>query len=607
MARTNSPSPTPSPTGPTPGPTPGPAPGSTTGPGTGPTPPAGDPFAGSTVTGGTGSGMHPGAMTGVARHLDDVGNSLTTTGRSLGGHRASPSDYGVIGGSFAAPLNTTIGQSADATTAGGRGANGAARNVRDSLEHLRSVDDGIATNLGSIQPPTPPPPPPGTTNGAPPHQDHGGTQVAPPPQVPTNAPPPPPPPPPPSGGNTVQSPPPVHGTPPPPPPPPPPGSGNTVQSPPPVHGAPDAPPPPPPPPGTTNTSGVPVPPPPPGTTTTSGVPGGSTNTSGAHGAPPPPPPGFGAPGPNQGPPPPPGRPPLGGPPGRPPAGPPRPRPPLPTAPLSTPPNATPMPHDDSRPLGDRVNDIRTQLGLTQPVGTVVVPTGNGPDGRPYRLDSPVSDLPPANRHGLTPGQEGMTIGELMGVPPEVMRDDPEFAQSPARDTLDQNGGGGYGSANRVLMLDDRHNDNATLFHELGHARQHEEGFTGQNSQVTLLEFHNVLTNENAFHGANGNNPRLDYVPVQGERPATTWDGLRTWLEGDGRPVNGIRPLDEAHRQQSLALYSQIEQLTGPGGRYAADGDRIRENLIKELFREVAVVHRVEGATHYADPAVGHGK
>ena len=33
-----------------------------------------------------------------------------------------------------------------------------------------------------------------------------------------------------------------------------------------------------------------------------------------------------------------------------------------------------------------------------------MPTGNRPDGCPYTLDTPVTDLPPENLHGLTPEQ-----------------------------------------------------------------------------------------------------------------------------------------------------------------------------------------------------------
>ncbi|GAB3004276.1 hypothetical protein [Saccharothrix stipae] len=251
--------------------------------------------------------------------------------------------------------------------------------------------------------------------------------------------------------------------------------------------------------------------------------------------------------------------------------------------MPPPPNATQMPNPDPRPLGDRIGDIRQQLGVGNDVGGVVVPTGNRPGGGPYTLDTPVMDLPPGNRHGLTPEQQRMTLGELMGLPPEAMAD-PEFAGSPARDMLDMQGGGGYNADSNLLMLDDKHNDNTTLLHEIGHARQNEHGFNDHNSQRTLLEFQNVLINENAHHGANGNPDRLAYVPQPGAVAPTDWNGLRDYVQGNPITVNGQQlTMNPAQRDQSLVLLNQIEQLTGPGGQYAANGAQVRDNLIKEFF------------------------
>lgn len=256
-----------------------------------------------------------------------------------------------------------------------------------------------------------------------------------------------------------------------------------------------------------------------------------------------------------------------------------------------PPDAKPMPNPDTRPLGDRVDDIRQQLGLKGDVGTVIVPTGNRPDGRPYTLDTPVMDLPPENRHGLTSEQQGMKIGDLMGFPEEAMAD-PEFAGSHPKEAMDMQGGGGYNGDNNLLMLDDKHNDNPTLFHELGHARQNQGGFNAHNSQNTLLEFHNVLINENAHHGANGQPPRLDYSPQPGSRPATDWNGLRDYVQGEPVTVNGrTLTLDPGLREQSAKLFDQIDQLTGPGGPYAGNGAQVRDNLIKEFFAKEKLMQR----------------
>ncbi|MEV8439705.1 hypothetical protein AB0425_20215 [Actinosynnema sp. NPDC051121] len=253
-------------------------------------------------------------------------------------------------------------------------------------------------------------------------------------------------------------------------------------------------------------------------------------------------------------------------------------------PMPSPPHPTPMSSPDTRPIGDRIGDIRQQLGVNDDVGAVIVPTGNRPDGRPYTLDTPVMDLPPENRHGLTPEQQRMTLGEMMGYPPDLMAD-PEFAGTPAADALDMQGGGAYNGDSNLLMLDDKHNDNATLLHEVGHARQNEHGFNHHNAQNTLLEYQNVLVNENAHHGANGNPPRLDYQLPPGTAAPTDWNGLRDYVRGDGTVTVGGQQLtmNPALRDQSVVLLDQIERLTGPGGPYAANGAQVRDNLIKEFF------------------------
>ncbi|MFJ6671592.1 hypothetical protein ACIQMJ_10845 [Actinosynnema sp. NPDC091369] len=252
-------------------------------------------------------------------------------------------------------------------------------------------------------------------------------------------------------------------------------------------------------------------------------------------------------------------------------------------PMPSPPNPTPMPSPDTRPIGDRIGDIRRQLGVNNDVGAVIVPTGNRPDGRPYTLDTPVMDLPPENRHGLTPEQQRMTLGEMMGYPPELMAD-PDFAGTPAADALDMQGGGAYNGDSNLLMLDDKHNDNATLLHEVGHARQNEHGFNHHNAHNTLLEYQNVLVNENAHHGANNNPPRLSYQLPPGTAAHTDWNGLRDYIQGNPVTVNGQQlTMNPAMRDQSLALFQQIDQLTGPGGPYAANGAQVRDNLIKEFF------------------------
>ncbi|RKT53755.1 hypothetical protein [Saccharothrix australiensis] len=585
--------------------------------------------------------VNPQSLTWAAQQLDSLEQGLTTAGTNLASHQATADAYGTFGSMITPPLNSNITQSAEAVQAGAQGAAGAARKVRQSLQELLDVDSDVTDKLNNIktdqpdvgpsgsqggntntssggnQPPPsgnaggPPPPPPGSGPGGDTHTSGGGNNTG-------NTGAPPPPPPRPSGGNTGA---------PPPPPPRPTGGNNGAPPPPPPRrpgGNTGAPPPVPPPfTGNTGNNGAPPPPPPP-----------FTGNTGNTGAPPPVPPPFtGNTGNNGAPPPPP--------------------PPLPgntggtgntgntgndqggnngpdnnnqggnnqgndnqdgnggnndggnndggnnngdnnqNAPEPTdmpPPGATPMPQNDSRPVNERINDIANQLGLQSNPAVVVIPADPS-----IKYNSPVSALPEGSTVGLTPEQQNMTLGQLMGVDPELMAD-PDFANSPAYWEAEQQGGAAYSAPDNLLIADSNHADNKTLFHELGHARQNEHDINNQNTQRLLVEYHNVLLNENAHNQLNQNPTRLDYMPDQGVAPPISWDQFQNYLQGNetridpNDPRSAVVQLPPELRQQSQAVLQQIDQLTGPGGPYEAQGPAIRNNLLREFFYEEKRVH-----------------
>ena len=218
----------------------------------------------------------------------------------------------------------------------------------------------------------------------------------------------------------------------------------------------------------------------------------------------------------------------------------------------------------------KVDDFKQQLGIDGPIKTL-----NVPDDPNIKLNTPVSELPPGVANGLTPDDQGKLVGELMGFKKDDILGEPDFGNFKAHEALDMQGGGGYNHQSGVINLQ-ANADDKTLFHEMGHVKQHENGFTQENTNQSILEYHNVLLNENKLEGPLRDNYMHGGVPG-GQQGKQSWDevlnSVNNLPEGDPRKAN------------NQAALNQINDVLSQDPRYQGKADIIKQNLADEYFKK----------------------
>lgn len=103
-----------------------------------------------------------------------------------------------------------------------------------------------------------------------------------------------------------------------------------------------------------------------------------------------------------------------------------------------------------------------------------------------------SDYPEGSTYGL---EEGDLVKSIAGI--NYGDNAGQYAETSANDILSLSGGAGY--VNGLALVSEGMEDyERSLTHELGHHKQESLGYTFENTSVMLLEYHNVLMNENLF-------------------------------------------------------------------------------------------------------------
>ncbi|MFB9428360.1 hypothetical protein [Streptoalloteichus tenebrarius] len=219
---------------------------------------------------------------------------------------------------------------------------------------------------------------------------------------------------------------------------------------------------------------------------------------------------------------------------------------------------------------EQVADYRQRMGIDPnrqvPILRIppTIPDPNNPGGTMVpRMSTPVNQLPPEHRVGIA-DTDTRPIGEVLGLP----MDDPETANSSVYQQATEGvGGGAYLPQSEVLFLAEGQPPQ-TLFHEMGHIRQHQDGHTNANTEITVLEYHNVLNNENRL---DPDNPRERYTVQDSmvRRFANVpWETVE-------QHVNNLPP---ERREHTAQLLNEIRQQTEGMGE---QGERIRRNFIAE--------------------------
>ncbi|WP_143132651.1 RHS repeat-associated core domain-containing protein [Amycolatopsis rubida] len=306
----------------------------------------------------------------------------------------------------------------------------------------------------------------------------------------------------------------------------------------------------------------------------------TTTASSAPPPPPPPPPGK-APGAPPPPPPPPGKAPAAPPP--PPGGakpPPKPLAKRPARPPAEPPKETPPPYKMKTGDEAKAEKQRIDTKIDQTLEKVPLkdrpPVLRIPDDPTFTASTKVSELPDYLKHNLRPGDNDKTLGEMLGQKrSDIIGPDgkpTEFGrEAKASDLVDQQGGAGYNPRDNAICMDPRKSDNE-IAHELGHAQQNQHGgYTKNNTNGSLLEYHNVLKNENLVNDGLRDNYTLK--PGTKPKPGETYENM----------VDEINHMPNKEvRERNQAMLKEIDEMLKEP-RYQGKADQIRENLMLEYF------------------------
>jgi len=231
-----------------------------------------------------------------------------------------------------------------------------------------------------------------------------------------------------------------------------------------------------------------------------------------------------------------------------------------------------------------IEEERAAQGITGPVKIVEVPDG-------VTAGTPFREYPPGHCLNLTGAELDLSVASLNGG------GDPA---TPAAQVVSLAGGGGYLPAHRIILVNSTPEGGftvqQTIQHEMGHLRQHEQGFNVDmaGGRRALVEYHNMLVNENPRTGAlrteyttadnsivSAVRDRAQAAGIALNRP---WDALLAYVAGHDPDGSQQRLLDAIQQELARDLYDEME-----GGKFnkaqrrAKIKDRIGRMYFNSLF------------------------
>ncbi|MFE3779023.1 hypothetical protein ACFXPA_12750, partial [Amycolatopsis sp. NPDC059090] len=197
-----------------------------------------------------------------------------------------------------------------------------------------------------------------------------------------------------------------------------------------------------------------------------------------------------------------------------------------------------------------------------------------------KLTDKASALRQDQQLNLSPGDREKPFHDLMGISREDL-EKKGLTNGRVGDMIDLQGSGSYNHQSEILFLDpkihhgpDARNPAEVLGHEMGHLKQDKlHGNHGGNTQNTILEYDNVLKNENLLN----KDPRHDYTHdrVPGDHLR---ENTRTWNDVE-KDLDHLPPEQQAN---SKKVFNELkETLEDP--RYADKADQIKKNFADEYF------------------------
>jgi hypothetical protein len=213
-----------------------------------------------------------------------------------------------------------------------------------------------------------------------------------------------------------------------------------------------------------------------------------------------------------------------------------------------------------------MKDYKDKLGVKSDPAVLRIP-----DDPKITMGTKVKDLPDDMKHNVNPEHQDKTLGEMMGIDPKHINGD--FADAKVHDFLDTQKGAGYNPDKNSVAVQEGKGENE-YYHELGHAHQNENGgYTSQNTDKYLLEYHNVLEHENKINPNLRDNYRTD--EVIGQNPwKKKWDDVVSHV--DQMP-------DGEMKTNNKTMLDRIDEMVKTDPRYRPNSDAIRNNLAAEYF------------------------
>lgn len=181
------------------------------------------------------------------------------------------------------------------------------------------------------------------------------------------------------------------------------------------------------------------------------------------------------------------------------------------------------------------------LGITRAVKIVEVPPG-------VRADVPFGKYPDGCVVGLSAADKELTVQQVNGW---------HDGSTPASEVVAQAGGGGYLAQYGIILTNSvaegGYTVAQTIQHEMGHLKQHQDGFDVNmaGGRRALVEYHNILVNENALTGQ----LRTEYTSADNTIPSAV--RARATQEGVNLAnpwtalVNYVRTSGDAGQQRLL--------------------------------------------------------
>jgi hypothetical protein len=181
---------------------------------------------------------------------------------------------------------------------------------------------------------------------------------------------------------------------------------------------------------------------------------------------------------------------------------------------------------------------------------------------------------------------GLEFGRVF-APAYYEQADEDWRKSTANDILDGQGGAAYNPVyNVVVMLEGamaNPQGKRDLLHELGHFKQNINGIDFNNVNVKIIEYHNVLLNENKFIDEDGkNNLRLQYSknPFGPKKSLEELKGLLTEL-GKAKELELIAEIEAELETDKYKVKDEYDK----NGRTKAE--IVKQNIVYETWTPFA--------------------